>query len=187
MNYVETKLKGAFIIEPQPIHDNRGFFAYLFDAHEAASHGLATQLAQVKLSYNDRKGTVRGMHYQAAPALESKLVRCIRGAVYDIIVDMRPDSPTYLQHIGVELNTDNRRALYVPPLFAHGYQTLCDECEVVYQVDTFYAPEHERGVRYDDPLLRLRWPIAVNAVSRKDQTWPLLSTEAAAAHAQPKG
>jgi dTDP-4-dehydrorhamnose 3,5-epimerase len=129
---------------------------------------------QVKLSYNVSKGTLRGMHYQAPPAAEVKLVRCTRGAVWDIIVDVRPDSPTYLQHIGVELSAENRKSLYVPQLFAHGYQTLTDDAEVVYQVDEYYAPQTERGLRYDDPVLQLKWPIPVESVSKKDQSWPLL-------------
>lgn len=174
MIYTETKLHGAFIIEIQPIADERGFFSYLFDAKEAASHGLQTELAQVKLSFNHRKGTLRGMHYQAAPALESKLVRCTRGAVLDMIIDVRKDSPTYLQHVAVELSANNRRALYVPPLFAHGYQTLADDTEVVYHVDEYYAPHAERGLRFDDPELQLSWPLPVSTISAKDQAWPLL-------------
>src|SRR5262245_15639503 len=174
MIYTATKLGGAFIIEPAPIKDERGFFTYLFDAKEAAGHGLRVGCVQVKLSYNYRKGTLRGMHYQAAPATEVKLVRCTRGAVWDIIVDARPESPTYLQHIGVELSADNRKALYVPQMFAHGYQTLTDDAEVVYQVDEYYAPQTERGMRYDDPVLGLQWPLPVASVSPKDQAWPLL-------------
>jgi dTDP-4-dehydrorhamnose 3,5-epimerase len=174
MIYTPTKLNGAFVIEPQPIRDERGFFSYLFDAREAAAHGLRVGVVQVKLSYNVSKGTLRGMHYQAPPAAEVKLVRCTRGAVWDIIVDVRPDSPTYLQHIGVELSAENRKSLYVPQLFAHGYQTLTDDAEVVYQVDEYYAPQTERGLRYDDPVLQLKWPIPVESVSKKDQSWPLL-------------
>jgi dTDP-4-dehydrorhamnose 3,5-epimerase len=174
MIYTQTKLRGAFVLEIQPIADDRGFFSYLFDAKEAASHGLPTTLAQVKLSYNHRQGTLRGMHYQVAPALESKLVRCTRGAVLDIIIDLREDSPTYLQHEAVELSANNRKALFVPPLFAHGYQTLADDSEVVYQVDAYYAPHAERGLRFDDPALGLRWPLPVSVISPKDRAWPLL-------------
>jgi dTDP-4-dehydrorhamnose 3,5-epimerase len=116
------------------------------------------------------------MHYQAAPALESKLVRCTRVAVMDIIVDVREDSPTYLQHVAVELSANNRKALYVPPMFAHGYQTLADDTEVVYQVDQYYAPQAERGLRFDDPKLRLSWPLPVSSISPKDQAWPLLGS-----------
>jgi dTDP-4-dehydrorhamnose 3,5-epimerase len=174
MIYTETNLKSAFVIEPEPIRDERGFFAYLFDVREAAQHGLRIGVAQVKLAYNHHKGTVRGMHYQAAPSTETKLIRCTRGAIWDIIVDMRPDSPSYRQSFGVELTAENRKALYVPQLFAHGYQTLRDDTEVVYQVDEFYAPQHERGVRWDDPRLALRWPVPVSLMSKKDQSWPLL-------------
>ncbi len=175
MIYTETKLGGAFIIDPEPIADERGLFAYLFDVREAAAHGLRIGVAQVKLSQNHRRGTLRGMHYQAPPSAEIKLVRCTRGAIWDVIVDVRPGSATYLQHIGVELTADNRRALYVPQMFAHGYQTLSDDTEVIYQVDEFYAPQYERGLRYNDPALALHWPLPVSAMSKKDQAWPLLA------------
>ncbi len=179
MKFTQTALAGAFIIDVAPIADDRGFFTYLFCAKEAAARGIATSVAQVKLSYNKRKGTLRGMHFQVPPAAETKLVRCTRGAVWDVIVDLRPDSPTYLQHVGVELSGENRRALYVPALFAHGYQTLTDDAEVTYQVDEFYAPQHERGLRYDDPRLALRWPLPVGAISPKDASWPLLEAAGA--------
>jgi dTDP-4-dehydrorhamnose 3,5-epimerase len=172
--YTPTNLSGAFVIDVQPIRDERGFFSYLFDAREAASHGLRVGLAQVKLSYNNRKGTLRGMHYQVSPAAEIKLIRCTRGAVWDVIVDMRPDSPTYLKSFGLELSAENRTALYVPQMFAHGYQTLADDTEVVYQVDEFYAPQHERGVRYDDPAIGLDWPLAVADMSPRDRAWKLI-------------
>jgi dTDP-4-dehydrorhamnose 3,5-epimerase len=177
MIYTATKLAGAFIIEPQPIRDDRGFFTYLLDAKEAAEHGLSVGCVQVKLSYNFKKGTLRGMHYQTEPATEVKLVRCTRGSVWDIIVDVRPGSPTYLQHIGVELSAENRKALYVPQMFAHGYQTLVDDSEVVYQVDEYYAPQTERGLRYDDPALQLQWPVPVTSVSKRDQAWALLGDD----------
>jgi dTDP-4-dehydrorhamnose 3,5-epimerase len=128
----------------------------------------------VKLSFNQFKGTFRGMHYQALPAAEIKLIRCTRGAIWDVIVDMRPESPTYLQNFSVELTAENRRALYVPQLFAHGYQTLADDTEVVYQVDEFYAPRHERGLRHDDPKLRIVPPLAISSISKKDTAWPPL-------------
>jgi dTDP-4-dehydrorhamnose 3,5-epimerase len=179
MKFTETALKGAFIIDIEPIADDRGYFTYLFCAEQAAEHGLATRVAQVKLSYNKRKGTLRGMHFQVPPAAETKLVRCPRGAVWDVIVDLRPDSPTYLQHAGVELSADNHRGLFVPAMFAHGYQTLTDDTEVAYQVDEFYAPQHERGLRYDDPRLKLSWPLAVEVISPKDASWPLLEAAGA--------
>lgn len=174
MIYKPTSLSGAFVLEIEPIQDDRGFFAYLFDAKDAAEHGLRTGVVQTKLSYNHKRGTLRGMHYQAFPATEVKLVRCIRGAVWDVIVDLRPDSPTYLKSFGVELSADNRLALYIPQMFAHGYQTLADQSEVVYQVDEYYAPAHERGLRHDDPKLGIQWPLAISAISKRDQAWPLL-------------
>ena len=178
MKFTPTPLRGALIIDIEPIADDRGYFSYLYCAKEAAGHGIATRVAQVKLSYNRRRGTLRGMHYQVPPAAETKLVRCTRGAVWDVIVDLRPESPTYLKNYGVELSADNHRALFVPALFAHGYQTLSDDAEVTYQVDEFYAPQHERGLRYDDPRLALGWPLPVNVISPKDASWPLLDAAA---------
>jgi dTDP-4-dehydrorhamnose 3,5-epimerase len=174
MKFTPTPLGGALIIDLVPIADDRGYFSYLYCAREAAEHGIATGVAQVKLSYNKRKGTLRGMHYQVPPAAETKLVRCTRGAVWDVIVDLRPGSPTYLKSFGVELSAENHRALFVPALFAHGYQTLSDDAEVTYQVDEFYAPQHERGLRWDDPRLGLSWPLPVSLISPKDASWPLL-------------
>ena len=174
MNFTETKLKGAFIIELDHKTDRRGFFARTFCMNEFIEHGLKPTVAQCNLSFNYKKGTLRGMHYQVAPATENKLIRCTQGAIYDVIVDMRPDSPTYLSHFGVELSADNRRALYVPEMFAHGYQTLTTETEVVYQVSEFYTPGYERGLRYDDPVLDIEWPLPVSEISEKDATWRLL-------------
>jgi dTDP-4-dehydrorhamnose 3,5-epimerase len=174
MIYTETNLPGAFTIDIEPIRDDRGFFTYLFEAREAASHGLRIGVAQVKLSYNNHKGTLRGMHWQASPAAEIKLIRCTRGAIWDVIVDLRPESPTYLQNFGVQLSADNRKSLYVPQLFAHGYQTLTDDTEVVYQTDEFYSPKNERGLRWDDPALKLKWPMPVSNISPRDQRWELL-------------
>jgi len=174
MKFTETKLKGAFIIDLDERTDHRGFFARTFCMKEFAEHGLKPTTAQCNLSFNYKKGTLRGMHYQAAPATETKLVRCTQGAIYDVIVDLRPDSPTYMSHIGVELTAENRRALYVPEMFAHGYQTLTTETEVVYQVSEFYTPGYERGLRYDDPALEINWPLPVSEISQKDATWSLL-------------
>ena len=176
MRYTPTPLSGAFVIDIEPIGDARGYFAYLFESTEAASHGLRTDVVQVKLSSNKYKGTLRGMHLQLPPAEESKLVRCIRGAVWDVIVDFRKDSPTYLQHFGVELSTENHRAIYVPYMFAHGYQTLTDDAEVMYQVDRPYSPKHEMGLRFDDPALKINWPLDVTQISDKDKAWPLIDT-----------
>ncbi|MFM8005409.1 MAG: dTDP-4-dehydrorhamnose 3,5-epimerase, partial [Dolichospermum sp.] len=133
-------------------------------------------VAQCNLSFNHKKGTLRGMHYQTLPAAETKLIRCTQGAIYDVIVDMRPESPTYLTHIGVELTAENRRALYVPEMFAHGYQALTDGAEVVYQVGEFYTPGYEKGLRYDDPILEISWPLNATEMSDKDRNWPLLES-----------
>ncbi len=176
MLFTETKLKGAFIIDLEPRQDRRGFFARTFCAKEFEAHGLKPAVAQCNLSFNHKKGTLRGMHYQIPPAAETKLIRCTQGGIYDVIVDMRPESPTYLQHIGVELTAENRRALYVPEMFAHGYQALSDGAEVIYQVGEFYTPGYERGMRYNDPALKLDWPLPVSEISEKDAAWPLLET-----------
>ncbi|MGF1480866.1 MAG: dTDP-4-dehydrorhamnose 3,5-epimerase [Cyanophyceae cyanobacterium] len=174
MQFIETKLKGAFMIDLEPKGDDRGFFARTFCVEEFKAHGLKPAVAQCNLSFNYKRGTLRGMHYQLAPAAEAKLVRCTQGAIYDVIVDMRPNSPTFLEHIGVELTAANRRALYVPEMFAHGYQALTDGAEVVYQVSQFYTPGYERGLRYDDPLLEIDWPLPVSEISAKDAAWALL-------------
>jgi dTDP-4-dehydrorhamnose 3,5-epimerase len=174
MIFSETAVQDAFLVDLEPRSDQRGFYARTFCAREFEAHGLSPAVAQGGLSYNRRRGTLRGMHYQVAPAAEAKLVRCVGGAVLDVIVDLRPDSPTYLRHVAVELSAANRRALYVPPLCAHGFQTLTDDAEVSYQMSEFYAPAQERGVRYDDPALGLAWPLPVSEISAKDAGWPLL-------------
>lgn len=176
MIFTETKLKGAFIIDLENREDDRGFFARSFCAKEFEDHGLKPTVAQCNLSFNHKKGTLRGMHYQVPPAAETKLIRCTQGAIYDVIIDMRPDSPTYLAHIGVELTAENRRALYVPELFAHGYQALTDGAEVGYQVGEFYTPGYERGLRYNDPILAIEWPTEVTVISEKDAAWALLES-----------
>jgi dTDP-4-dehydrorhamnose 3,5-epimerase len=173
MIYTETPLKGAFILDAQPIADERGFFAYAFDSTEAATYGLNTTVAQSKISFNHRRGTIRGMHWQTTPATETKLIRCTRGAIHDVIVDLRPGSCTFGKHTSVILSADNHRALYVPELFAHGYQALEDATEVWYQVSTVYTPGTERGIRYDDPFLSIHWPLDVTLISPKDKNWPL--------------
>ncbi|CAM3526469.1 dTDP-4-dehydrorhamnose 3,5-epimerase [Deinococcus frigens] len=178
MIFTETKLKGAFIIDLELREDERGGFARTFCMNEFEAHGLKPQVAQCNLSFNHKAGTLRGMHYQLAPAAETKLVRCTRGAIVDVIVDLRPESDTYLEHVAVELNDDNRRALYVPELFAHGYQALSDGAEVSYQVGEFYTPGSERGLRYDDPRLGIQWPMPVSVISEKDAAWPLLKADA---------
>lgn len=174
MNFLPTSVDGAFVIELEPHGDDRGFFARTFCAREFREHGINARIAQCNLCYNRHQGTLRGMHYQVAPAAESKLIRCLRGAVHDIIVDLRPESPTFMNHVAVDLSAENRRALYVPPMCAHGYQTLTDHAEVFYQTGEFYAPECERGLRHDDPALHLEWPLPVKHISAKDAGWPLL-------------
>ena len=175
MIFTETELGGAFIVDVERKEDNRGFFARAFCQNEFAEHGLKPVIAQANIAFNQRKGTLRGMHFQFPPAAETKLVRCTRGAIVDIIVDLRPESPTYLQHVAVELSADNHRALYVPERFAHGYQVLEDVTETSYQVGEFYAPEAEGGLRYDDPRLNLTWPLPVTEITEKDRNFPLLS------------
>lgn len=175
MIFTETKLQGAFIIDLQRREDSRGFFARGFCQHEFADHGLKPVIAQANLAFNARAGTVRGMHFQYPPAAESKLVRCTRGAIVDIIVDLRPESPTYMQHVAVELDEDDHRAIYVPERFAHGYQALCDKTETSYMVGEFYTPSAEGGLRYDDPQLGLTWPLPVSIVSDKDRAFRPLS------------
>lgn len=173
MIFTATTLKDAYVIDLELREDNRGAFARTFCAKDFEAHGLKPTVAQCNLSYNYKAGTLRGMHYQIPPAAETKLVRCTKGAIYDVIIDMRPDSPTYLQHFGVELTEDNHRALYIPELFAHGYQALTDGAEVVYQVGEFYTPGYERGLRYDDPAFGIQWPMPVTVISEKDAAWPL--------------
>ena len=174
MRFQETPLAGAYVVELEPISDDRGFFARAFCGREFAERGLSTTVAQCNFSYNRRRGTLRGFHYQDVPAAEAKLVRCIAGAVYNVIVDMRPDSPTYRSHFGVELSAANRLALYVPELCASAMQTLADETQLYYQVSEFYTPGAERGLRHDDPALNVAWPLPVTELSPKDASWPLL-------------
>jgi dTDP-4-dehydrorhamnose 3,5-epimerase len=170
-----TAIEGPAIVELEQRSDDRGFFARTFCIDEFGAAGLPTVVEQCNLSGNHKAGTLRGMHFQIAPHPEAKLVRCIRGAIVDVIVDMRPDSPTRLQHIAVELTADNKRALLVPPYFAHAYQTLVDDTEVLYQVSGSYEPAAERGLRYDDPALDISWPLPVSLVSTKDASWPLIA------------
>src|ERR1044071_9577981 len=174
MIFTETKLKGAFILDIEKREDSRGFFGRVFCQNEIKAHGLNPTLAAANTAFNIQKGTVRGMHFQYPPAAETKLVRCTRGAILDIIVDLRPESPTYLQHIAVELNEENGRALYVPERFAHGYQALRDGTETSYQVGEFYAPDCESGLMHDDPRLDLQWPLPVAVISDKDKKFKLL-------------
>jgi dTDP-4-dehydrorhamnose 3,5-epimerase len=174
MIFTETALAGAFIVDIEAREDARGFFARTFCANEFKAHGLKPTVAQANLSFNHLKGTLRGLHFQAPPVAETKLVRCTAGAILDVIVDIRPDSPTFRQHVAVELTADNRRALYVPEMFAHGYLTLTDGAEVVYSVGEFYTPGAEGGYRWDDPALKIDWPLKVAVISDKDAAWPLI-------------
>jgi dTDP-4-dehydrorhamnose 3,5-epimerase len=172
--FTEIELKGAFIIDLERREDSRGFFARAFCQKEFEAHGLNPTIVQANIASNIRRGTLRGMHFQFPPAAETKLVRCTRGAILDIIVDLRPESPTYLKHVAVELSEDNQRALYVPKRFAHGYQTLADNTDTSYQVGEFYTPEAESGLMYNDPRLGLKWPLPISVISEKDQKFRTL-------------
>ena len=158
MNFTETKIGGVYVLDPKRFEDERGFFAPAFSAREFEARGMAGRFVESNISYSRRRGTIRGMHYQAAPNGQAKLVRCTRGAVYDVAVDLRPDSPTYGEWVGVELTAENRRMLYLPGDCGHGFQTLVDETEVFYMVSSPYAPESGRGFRWDDPAFRIEWP-----------------------------
>ena len=177
MNFTETRLKDAFVIDIERREDPRGFFARAFCQHELEAHGLKAIIAQINIAFNYSRGTIRGMHFQFPPFAESKLVRCTRGAILDIIVDLRPESSTYLEHVTVELTEDNYRALYVPERFAHGYQVLRDNTDISYQVGEFYSPGNEGGLLYNDPRLGLKWPLPITVISDKDRLWKLLDEQ----------
>jgi dTDP-4-dehydrorhamnose 3,5-epimerase len=178
MIFTETRLKGAFIVDLERREDERGFFARAFCQNEFRDYGLKSIIAQANIASNLRKGTLRGMHFQYPPKAETKLVRCTRGAILDIIVDLRPESRTFLDHVAIELNQDNMTALYVPERFAHGYQALHDGTDTSYEVGEFYTPQAEGGLRYDDPQLDLSWPLPVSTISPKDQAFrPLREIE----------
>ena len=170
--FTDTELPGAYVIELDRREDARGFFARLWCEREFAAHGLNSRVAQINVGRSTKRGTIRGLHYQLAPSQEAKTVRCTQGAMYDAIVDLRPDSPTYRRWFGLELTADNHRMLYVPEGCAQGYQTLVDDTEMCYQTSQFYAPESARGVRYDDPAFGIRWPLAVTSISDADRSWP---------------
>jgi dTDP-4-dehydrorhamnose 3,5-epimerase len=172
MIFTETKLAGAYIIDLEKRGDSRGFFARSFCQDEFERHGLVNKVVQTNVSLSKHQGTLRGMHYQESPYAETKLVRCTQGAIYDVIVDIRPESPTFKQWIGVELSSSNHRMLFVPQHFAHGFITLVDDSEVTYQVSQVYHPGSERGIRYNDPALGIIWPQEVNVISDKDAAWP---------------
>lgn len=169
MKFTETKLKGAFLIDPEFLEDERGFFARTCCRKEFEQRGLNFDWVQCNISYNKRRGTLRGMHYQVDPFAEVKLVRCTMGAIYDVIIDLRPDSKTYRQWIAAELSSENRKMIYIPQGFAHGFQTLVDNSEIFYQMSAFYAPKCTRAVRWNDPQFEIQWPEAERTISKKDQ------------------
>jgi dTDP-4-dehydrorhamnose 3,5-epimerase len=167
-----TRLAGAHLIELEPRHDERGFFARTWCRRELAANGLDTDIAQESISYNRTRGTLRGLHFQVPPHEEIKIVRCVVGAIFDVIVDLRPSSPSYRRWEGFELAAKDRRALYIGKGFAHGFQTLTDDAEVAYQISTFHVPEASGGHRFDDPAFAIAWPLAVTAISPRDLGWP---------------
>jgi dTDP-4-dehydrorhamnose 3,5-epimerase len=175
VKFTETPLRGAFVIDLEPQRDERGFFARTFCTAEFAKHELDSKVVQCNLSSNLKAGTLRGMHFQQKPANEAKLVRCVRGAIHDVVVDLRPQSATYRRHFAVELSGENRRALFVPKLFAHGFQTLTDHAEIEYQMSEFHTPGAARGFRYDDAAFAISWPLPISVISTQDLAWPPFS------------
>ena len=172
MIFEETRLKGAYVVDAELRNDSRGFFARTWCVNEFEEHGLNHRLSQCSISFNKTKGTFRGMHYQVAPYEEAKLIRCTMGAICDVIVDLRPDSPTFKGHIAVTLSAQNRKMLYVPERFAHGFVTLEDDTEVFYQISEFYSPDSARGFRWNDPQFGIRLPLEVAVISERDATYP---------------
>jgi dTDP-4-dehydrorhamnose 3,5-epimerase len=171
---IESPLPGVWIIDPEPIRDERGLFARTYCRDEFQAKGLSMDVVQCSTSWNARKGTLRGMHYQADPHGESKIVRCTRGAIFDVTLDLRPASPTFRKWFGLELSEENRKGLYLPVGFAHGFQTLADGAEVFYQISRPYVPDAARGVRWDDPAFGIRWPLPVSCISERDGTFPVI-------------
>ena len=172
MIFQPLEVAGAFLIEPEPIADERGFFARLWCQHELEERGLLGRIAQCSQSFNSRKGTVRGLHYQAAPYAEVKVVRCTSGAIYDVILDLRPASPTFKRHAAATLTAENRRMTYVPEGCAHGFQTLEDGTEVFYLISEFFRPDHSRGVRWNDPAFGIPWPPGDKILNERDRSYP---------------
>jgi dTDP-4-dehydrorhamnose 3,5-epimerase len=172
MIFLETPLPGAIVIEPERLEDHRGFFARTWCQHQVERHGLNPRLVQCSISFNKQRGTLRGMHYQVSPHAEAKLVRCTMGSIYDVIIDLRPDSPTFTLHFAVALTAENRKMIYVPEGFAHGFQTLEDTTEVFYQMSAPYVPAAARGVRWDDSTFGIRWPIANPIMVDRDRNYP---------------
>ncbi len=172
MIFIPTRLAGAFILEPEKQEDDRGFFARTWCQRELEAHGLNPRLVQCSISFNKKKGTLRGLHFQSAPHEEAKLVRCTMGAIYDVILDLRGHSPTFKEHVAVVLSAENRKMLYVPEGLAHGFQTLEDHTEVFYQMSEFYVPASAGGVRWDDPAFGIQWPAADRIISERDRSYP---------------
>ncbi len=174
MKFLETPLPGAYLIELEPLRDERGLFARTFCQEEFSRIGFQKRIVQINHSVTRKKGSIRGIHYQLPPASEAKLIRCIHGRVFDVMMDLRSASPNFLRHYGVELSKDNMRMVFIPEGFAHGFQTLTDDAELLYHHSEFYTPHCERGLRYDDPALAINWPLPVSEVSVKDQRYPLI-------------
>jgi dTDP-4-dehydrorhamnose 3,5-epimerase len=172
MIFSETKLKGAFLIEPERKEDHRGFFARTWCQKKFEEHGLNSKLAQCSISFNKKKGTLRGMHFQVAPFEETKLVRCTKGGIFDVIIDLRSNSETFKKHFSVILNEENRLMLYIPEGFAHGFQTLADNTEIFYQMSQFFSPEHSGGVRWNDPVFGIQWPADERIILDRDSNYP---------------
>ncbi|NLT23691.1 MAG: dTDP-4-dehydrorhamnose 3,5-epimerase [Syntrophorhabdus sp.] len=177
MRFGETPLGGAYVIELDPFVDERGTFARTFCAREFAAIGFTGRIVQVNHSISARRGTVRGMHFQVPPAAETKIIRCVNGAVFDVMVDLRASSPTFLKWYGFEMSAENMRMAYIPEGFAHGFQALADNAALIYHHTEFYSPEHERGLRFDDPRLAIRWPLPVTLVSGKDMSYSMLGED----------
>jgi dTDP-4-dehydrorhamnose 3,5-epimerase len=174
MIFTETPVIGAYIIDLEPHADSRGFFSRAFCAREFEAHGLNMPVVQVNISYTKKRGTIRGLHYTVPPAAEAKLARCVRGEIYNVMVDVRRDSPTFLRHFAVQLNAENRKALFIPQMVANGFQTLTEDVEVHYLMSEFYVPEVQRGLRYNDPALNIDWPLPVSEISERDLQLPCL-------------
>jgi dTDP-4-dehydrorhamnose 3,5-epimerase len=177
MHFIETKVAGAWVIEPSPRHDERGRFMRAWCAREFEEHGICFLPVQANMQFSPRKGTLRGLHLQVAPALEAKLVRCTRGAIFDVVVDLRPASLYFGEWCSVELSAENGRMLYVPEHCAHGFQSIEENSEVMYLTSAFYAPDSCRGARFDDPTFGIPWPLPISAISEQDRNWPLIQTQ----------
>jgi len=174
MKFIEAPLSGAYVIELEPIRDERGLFARTFCQQEFSQIGFHKQIVQINHSVTRKKGAIRGMHYQRPPVCETKLIRCVQGGVFDVMVDLRAGCPTFLHHHGVELSKENMRMVFIPEGFAHGFQALSDDAELVYHHSAVYSPEHEMGLRFDDPAMMINWPLPAGTISPKDQSYPLI-------------